>query len=154
MKGILFFFFFFQAEDGIRDWSVTGVQTCALPISARTQRRRLRAEGHDAAGSRARDHCGPADEGRRDHDGRGRMTASAPESAAPSAAPLEPEESLGTRLWENVKGGNLGSWPVIFALVLIVLVFSQTAENFFTPGNFTNIITQMAGTCLLAYGVV
>src|SRR5262249_56646619 len=27
-------FFFFQAEDGIRDWSVTGVQTCALPICA------------------------------------------------------------------------------------------------------------------------
>src|SRR2546426_12773226 len=29
------FFFFFQAEDGIRDYKVTGVQTCALPISAR-----------------------------------------------------------------------------------------------------------------------
>src|SRR5437764_3940785 len=28
------FFFFFQAEDGIRDTSVTGVQTCALPISS------------------------------------------------------------------------------------------------------------------------
>src|SRR5436189_5985215 len=28
-------FFFFQAEDGIRDTSVTGVQTCALPISLR-----------------------------------------------------------------------------------------------------------------------
>src|SRR5207237_2129540 len=28
------FFFFFQAEDGIRDSSVTGVQTCALPISS------------------------------------------------------------------------------------------------------------------------
>src|SRR5437016_8847345 len=27
---------FFQAEDGIRDWSVTGVQTCALPISSPT----------------------------------------------------------------------------------------------------------------------
>src|SRR5687767_15396262 len=27
------FFFFFQAEDGIRDKLVTGVQTCALPIS-------------------------------------------------------------------------------------------------------------------------
>src|SRR5687768_18267703 len=27
------FFFFFQAEDGIRDVAVTGVQTCALPIS-------------------------------------------------------------------------------------------------------------------------
>src|SRR5437879_13740629 len=29
---MLFFVFFFQAEDGIRDTSVTGVQTCALPI--------------------------------------------------------------------------------------------------------------------------
>src|SRR2546430_8454291 len=29
-----FFFFFFQAEDGIRDLTVTGVQTCALPIYA------------------------------------------------------------------------------------------------------------------------
>src|SRR5262249_57865484 len=28
----LYFVFFFQAEDGIRYWSVTGVQTCALPI--------------------------------------------------------------------------------------------------------------------------
>src|SRR5438034_6986957 len=28
------FFFFFQAEDGIRDHCVTGVQTCALPISS------------------------------------------------------------------------------------------------------------------------
>src|SRR5439155_12890147 len=30
---VWFFFFFFQAEDGIRDGHVTGVQTCALPIS-------------------------------------------------------------------------------------------------------------------------
>src|SRR4051794_41878785 len=30
---MLLFFFFFQAEDGIRDGRVTGVQTCALPIS-------------------------------------------------------------------------------------------------------------------------
>src|SRR5256885_4450878 len=29
----MLFFFFFQAEDGIRDYKVTGVQTCALPIS-------------------------------------------------------------------------------------------------------------------------
>src|SRR5690349_22680869 len=31
---LFFFFFFFQAEDGIRDLYVTGVQTCALPISS------------------------------------------------------------------------------------------------------------------------
>src|SRR2546426_959808 len=38
------FFFFFQAEDGIRDYKVTGVQTCALPISG-AQVRLLLADG-------------------------------------------------------------------------------------------------------------
>src|SRR5947207_8953605 len=33
LLALLSFFFFFQAEDGIRDHCVTGVQTCALPIS-------------------------------------------------------------------------------------------------------------------------
>src|SRR5688572_33101633 len=31
---MVFMFFFFRAEDGIRDLTVTGVQTCALPISS------------------------------------------------------------------------------------------------------------------------
>src|SRR5256886_118011 len=35
--GLVKFFFFFQAEDGIRDLTVTGVQTCALPISQMQQ---------------------------------------------------------------------------------------------------------------------
>src|SRR5256885_12292389 len=34
----LFMFFFFQAEDGIRDYKVTGVQTCALPICMKQSR--------------------------------------------------------------------------------------------------------------------
>src|SRR3712207_7339568 len=38
----LVFFFFFQAEDGIRDIGVTGVQTCALPIFSRPGFRPLR----------------------------------------------------------------------------------------------------------------
>jgi D-xylose transport system permease protein len=63
-------------------------------------------------------------------------------------------DPLGRRALDRIRTGDLGSWPVIIALALVVLVFSQTAQNFFTPGNFTNIITQMAGTCLLAYGVV
>src|SRR5690606_39812450 len=33
VSSALFVLFFFQAEDGIRDFHVTGVQTCALPIS-------------------------------------------------------------------------------------------------------------------------
>src|SRR3712207_8049425 len=36
--GIVVCLFFFQAEDGIRDIGVTGVQTCALPISATAAR--------------------------------------------------------------------------------------------------------------------
>src|SRR5207248_7593988 len=35
----LYYHFFFQAEDGIRDRTVTGVQTCALPISSSSFRR-------------------------------------------------------------------------------------------------------------------
>src|SRR5438093_9532910 len=45
-------FFFFQAEDGIRDWSVTGVQTCALPIYRRRG-------AHRQVRSRARRHAVP-----------------------------------------------------------------------------------------------
>src|SRR2546426_3558435 len=37
---LIHFFFFFQAEDGIRDYKVTGVQTCALPISSPERWRR------------------------------------------------------------------------------------------------------------------
>src|SRR3989454_5279453 len=40
------FFFFFQAEDGIRDYKVTGVQTCALPISPTSSPSRAR-DGDD-----------------------------------------------------------------------------------------------------------
>src|SRR2546430_10311844 len=43
------FFFFFQAEDGIRDLTVTGVQTCALPISTP----RVRHPPNPLRGSRA-----------------------------------------------------------------------------------------------------
>src|SRR2546429_4476280 len=47
------FFFFFQAEDGIRDVAVTGVQTCALPISEKLAKCRLAYP----AGLRSRQHA-------------------------------------------------------------------------------------------------
>jgi D-xylose transport system permease protein len=70
-----------------------------------------------------------------------------------AASPVA-EAVLPTTVRDRIRSGNLGSWPVVIALGIVVIVFSQTAQNFFTPANFTNIITQMAGTCLLAYGVV
>src|SRR5699024_11981762 len=42
--GVIVFVFFFQAEDGIRDRNVTGVQTCALPISRQTDSNEVPAE--------------------------------------------------------------------------------------------------------------
>src|SRR5260370_18938847 len=59
------FFFFFQAEDGIRDSSVTGVQTCALPISIfvcycgieKGASRRKRPDGKLPAGNRRQFRC-------------------------------------------------------------------------------------------------
>src|SRR5207245_3559881 len=73
---VCFFFFFFQAEDGIRDATVTGVQTCALPILSSGMPRRRSASAscarvRGAAVSRRRQIC--------------RATASGP--AEPALAP-------------------------------------------------------------------
>ena len=49
MLFVLFDFFFFQAEDGIRDYKVSGVQTCALPIyNGRTYTPNYSLSGSDA----------------------------------------------------------------------------------------------------------
>ena len=77
-------------------------------------------------------------------------------AVAPSAeAELTPEkDGLLQRGRDNFRSGNLGSTPVIIGLIIISIFFSLTANNFFTAGNFTNIITQMVGTTMLAFGVV
>src|SRR5207249_9741861 len=49
------FFFFFQAEDGIRDRNVTGVQTCALPIYSGYRGRYRRNRGARATVARPED---------------------------------------------------------------------------------------------------
>src|SRR2546430_5330765 len=63
----LAYFFFFQAEDGIRDLTVTGVQTCALPISGGSRRSRPRnvpggARCHSLLGSPPREVADRVDE--------------------------------------------------------------------------------------------
>jgi D-xylose transport system permease protein len=79
---------------------------------------------------------------------------SATEAEVPAFDTGLPVESLGTRVWENIKGGNLGSLPVAVGLTVIVILFAFTAQNFFTAVNFNNIIVQMSGTTMLAFGVV
>jgi len=55
---------------------------------------------------------------------------------------------------DNVKSGNLGVLPIALGMVFIVVFFGFKATNFFTATNFVNIVIQMAGTAMLAYGVV
>src|SRR2546421_4816649 len=59
---LYFFFFFFQAEDGIRDLIVTGVQTCALPISSDPHHGARHGLGLDRSIPRQRPHERPGDE--------------------------------------------------------------------------------------------
>ena len=75
-------------------------------------------------------------------------------SEAQAAAPVFGDESFFQRVRDDIRGGNLGSWPVLIGLVLIVAFFSFKADNFFSPANFSNIVTQMGGVTMLAYGVV
>ena len=110
-------------------------------------------EQDDAAGGRAGDHRRRADEGLgnpADRAGAARMSTD-----AIAAAPGRRYRRASSRaVRDNIRGGNLGSWPVLIGLAVIVIFFSFKADNFLSPGNFSNIITQMAGTTLLAYGVV
>ena len=100
-----------------------------------------------------RDHRRRPDEGRRDRDRGcgGDRVSTADATATPSPPVLAAR--LGAHSREH-QSGNLGSWPVVVVLAIIVVYFGFTANNFFSAVNFNNIIVQMAGTTMLAYGVV
>ncbi len=55
---------------------------------------------------------------------------------------------------EAIKQGEVGSLPVIVGLILIVGFFYSKNSNFLSAGNFTNLMTQMAGVTMIAIGVV
>jgi D-xylose transport system permease protein len=74
-------------------------------------------------------------------------------ATTPETEPI-PLDPLPRRIWDNVRTGNLGSVPVAAALGGVVLLFAFWAPNFWSPANFQNIINDMAGPTLIAYGVV
>ena len=80
------------------------------------------------------------------------------DATAPGPAPAADERQGMAGLWrrtlDNMKSGNLGVLPIVVGIIFIVVFFSFKATNFFTATNFVNIIIQMAGTAMLAYGVV
>jgi D-xylose transport system permease protein len=79
----------------------------------------------------------------------------------PDRAPTLEEEQLPSgirglweRAWFNLRTGNLGPVPIIVGQIAVVILFAFTATNFFTAVNFVNLITESAGTAMLAFGVV
>jgi D-xylose transport system permease protein len=66
----------------------------------------------------------------------------------------EAPRSLVGRAIDNIRTGNLGVLPIVIGLAFIIVFFGFKATNFFTANNFNNIIIQLAGTCMLAFGVV
>jgi D-xylose transport system permease protein len=56
--------------------------------------------------------------------------------------------------WQRVRGGELGSLPIIVALIVIAIVFGLLDDAFLTERNFTNLLLQMAAVAILAIGVV
>src|SRR5256884_9216723 len=88
-------FFFFQAEDGIRDVAVTGVQTCALPICKRHRRPRpaelfLERDDEDARSRSDPGGCEQGEEGHAGHDPAVVQTPPDDPLNAPHATPLSP----------------------------------------------------------------
>ena len=62
--------------------------------------------------------------------------------------------AVALRKWEALKAGDTGFLPVIVALIAIVVFFYSKNSNYLSAGNFTNLMTQMAGVTAIAIGVV
>ena len=82
--------------------------------------------------------------------------------AVPETAQKGPEESGARRLiggavhrsLENIRAGELGSWPVIIGLIIIAAFFNYKNSNFLSGSNISNLITQVVPLATIATGVV
>ena len=78
---------------------------------------------------------------------------------APLVEPVvEPvQETLGEYFdswFKRIRGGDLGSLPIIVGVILIALIFGLVEPLFFSARNFVNLLLQMAGITTIAIGVV
>src|SRR3989442_15961043 len=97
------FFFFFQAEDGIRDADVTGVQTCALPIYG------------ERAGHADREAGG--DDGDRAVEGREKAADGAEDL---DEAVVQPEKEVADHLGVDAPLAAIGGAPPVLLLELLL----------------------------------
>jgi D-xylose transport system permease protein len=80
-----------------------------------------------------------------------------------TAAPAEVQAAAGDQdgivailrsRWDAIKSGDVGSLPVIIGIIAITLFFTSKNSLFFSAINFQNLIGQVAGTTVIAIGVV
>jgi D-xylose transport system permease protein len=76
------------------------------------------------------------------------------ESEAAVAPEPVPIMSLPRRTWNNLRSGELGSAPIVFGIIAITLFFYFKSSTYVGASNFNNVIVQMAGITIIAYGVV
>lgn len=63
------------------------------------------------------------------------------------------DEGFVRTFFRRIKEGQLGSFPVILALIVIVIVFQSANSNFLSPANLVNLSTQVAYLAILALGI-
>jgi len=84
-------------------------------------------------------------------------TATAPVPGGPAGADADAPGGMAGAVrdwWTNVRGGQLGSLPIIVGLVIIAIVFQTQNDRFLTAGNFVNLIVQSAAYTTIAMGIV
>ena len=82
------------------------------------------------------------------------MSAITPPLPSPAAAPTATIGAYARRWADNVRGGELGSLPIILGLLVICVVFQVQNDRFLTAGNFVNLMVQGAAYALVAMGIV
>jgi D-xylose transport system permease protein len=75
-------------------------------------------------------------------------------ASAPAAGEPQSLRDAAVRWWAGVRGGELGSLPIVVGMLIIVVVFQSQNDNFLTAGNFLNLVIQAAGIMTIAMGVV
>ena len=81
-------------------------------------------------------------------------TVTAPPPSAPAGPAIQTIGAYAKRWWTDVKGGELGSLPIIVGLIVIAAVFGTLQPVFFSERNFVNLLLQMAGLTAISIGIV
>ena len=82
------------------------------------------------------------------------MSTAAPAEVSAAATEDQSFAAVLRARWGALISGDVGSLPVIVGIIAITIFFTSKTNIFFTAVNFSNLIQQMAGTTVIAIGVV